>query len=228
MTATVGVPRIVPHTHLPPGRRPDIDTSISTRETFRQVAYVTRPEAFDAAVQYWIDAMAVGPFYVGHFQLGNQTFRGVPTAGSCTVALSFHGDVQVEIIKPTNDAPSPYTDLMDRAATVPVAGLFHHYLVDTPDYDQTCDRLLGAGAREGLRATLSDGRRMTYLDATATLGCYIEVIEAGPKGVLVSNQMREECAAWDGTDPLRSYAELVARAMQRPRSPNRLTLSTHR
>jgi hypothetical protein len=64
-----------------------------------------------------------------------------------------------------------------------------------------------------MRANLSDGRRMAYLDATSTLGCYIEVIEAAASAVLVAAQMRAECSAWDGTEPLRSYAELVHRAL---------------
>jgi methylmalonyl-CoA/ethylmalonyl-CoA epimerase len=190
-----------------------MDTAARPRETFRQVAYVTWPDAFDAAVGYWLDTMSAGPFYIGHFRLANQTFRGAPTAGTCTVALTFHGGIQVEIIKPTNDAPSPYTHLLAEAATVPVAGLFHHYLLDTPDFDGTCSRLLATAAVEGMRANLSDGRRMAYLDATSTLGCYIEVIEAAASAVLVAAQMQAECSAWDGTEPLRSYAELVHRAL---------------
>lgn len=153
--------------------------------------------------------MRAGPFYVADFRLGNQVFRGVPTDGTMTVALTYHGEVQVEIIAPTNDAPSPYVEWLDRVDSVPAAGLYHHFLIDTDTYDATCTRLLAGGAREGLRATLGDGRRMTYLDGSATVGCYIEVIESGEASARLSRQMRHECACWDGSDPLRSYAELA-------------------
>jgi hypothetical protein len=184
----------------------------ATRETLRQFAYVTRRDTFDATLRYWLDVMRAGPFYVSDFRLGNQVFRGAPTDGTMTVALTYHGDVQIEIIAPTNDAPSPYTEWLNRAPTIPVAGLYHHFLIDTDTYDETCARLLAGGAEEGLRATLGDGRRMTYLDASATVGCYIEVIEAGKASVLLSKLMHRECESWDGSDPIRSYAELVRRA----------------
>ena len=119
----------------------------------------------------------------------------------------------MEIIEPTNDAPSPYREALDRAAVVPSAGLFHHFLVDTADFEGTCRRLLDGGALEGLRATLPDGRRMTYIDATAVIGSYVEVIEGGSASAAVSARMREECAEWDGSDPVRFYYDLVARAM---------------
>jgi methylmalonyl-CoA/ethylmalonyl-CoA epimerase len=154
--------------------------------------------------------MGVGPFYVADFRLGNQVFRGMSADGTCRVGLSFHGDVQLEIIEPTNDSASPYLDVLDRAPAVPAAGLFHHFLIDTADYERTCQRLLDGGATEGLRATLSDGRRMTYLDAMATTGCYIEVIEGGSASAPVWARMRQECARWDGSAPVRSYHELVA------------------
>jgi methylmalonyl-CoA/ethylmalonyl-CoA epimerase len=199
----------------------DIDARAATRdtsrETFRQVAYVTRADRFDAAVQYWLDVMQAGPFYIGDFRLGNQVFRGEPTDATCTAALTFHGDVQIEIIKPTNDAPSPYSDWLDRADTIPLAGLYHHFLIDTATYDQTRQRFLDGGATEGMSATLGDGRRMAYLDATATLGCYLEVIEAAESSARLSQLMREECAAWDGSQPLRSYSELATRSSENPR-----------
>jgi methylmalonyl-CoA/ethylmalonyl-CoA epimerase len=183
-----------------------------TGETIRQLAFVTRPGTFDATVSFWTQTMGVGPFYVADFRLSNQVFRGMPADGTCRVGLSFQGDVQLEIIEPTNGSASPYLDVLDRAPAVPTAGLFHHFLIDTADYEGTCQRLLGGGATEGLRATLSDGRRMTYLDAMATIGCYIEVIEGGSASAPVWARMRQECARWDGSSPVRSYHELVARA----------------
>jgi methylmalonyl-CoA/ethylmalonyl-CoA epimerase len=191
-----------------------MDEYPTSRESLRQIAYVTRPAGFDAAIHYWLDVMHAGPFYVGEFRLGNQTFRGEPTDGTMTVALTFHGDVQIELIRPTNDAPSPYTEWLDRADSIPLAGLYHHFLVDTPTFDETCQRFLDGGAVEGMRATLGDGRRMTYLDATETMACYIEVIEAGESSVRLSRLMRDECARWDGTQPLRSYSELAARSRE--------------
>ena len=186
-------------------------------ETIRQIAYVTSPGTFGATIDFWLRTVGVGPFYVADFRLGNQTFRGEPTDCTCRAGLSFQGDVQVEIIEPTNDAPSPYREALDRAAVVPSAGLFHHFLVDTADFEGTCRRLLDGGALEGMRATLPDGRRLTYIDATAVIGSYVEVIEIGSASAAVSARMREECAEWDGTDPVRSYYDLVARATQTDR-----------
>ncbi len=181
-------------------------------ESFRQLAYVTWPDRFDDALWTWHDVMGVGPFYLAEFRLANQVFRGRPTDGTCKVALSYHGDVQVEIIAPTNDAPSPYTELLETLDSVPTAGAFHHVLVDAPDYDGTCERLLRSGLEESLSANLSDGRRMTYLDGRAIIGSYVEVIEAGTANTLLWSLMHRQCAEWGGTDPIRSYCDLQEQA----------------
>jgi hypothetical protein len=128
----------------------------ATGETIRQVACVTSPGTFDATIDFWLRTVCVGPFYVADFRLGNQMFRGEATDCTCRVGPSFRGDLQVEIIEPTNHAPSPYLDVLDRATVVPSAGLFHHFLVYTASYEGTCCRL--------------GGRRMTCIDAIATIG----------------------------------------------------------
>jgi hypothetical protein len=180
----------------------------------RQLAYVCRPEDFDTTLRYWQDAIGAGPFWLAVLQLDNQTFRGEPTDARVEAALTYVGDQQVEIIRPLNDAPSPWTDALDSVSTVPPAGLFHHFLVETDDYDETMAGLRAGGCAEGWTADGMGDRRVAYLDGRSTFGSWVEVLEWRPFSRIVTTTMREECESWDGTDPRRSYPDLIARARE--------------
>jgi hypothetical protein len=152
----------------------------------RQMAYVTRPEDFDAALDLWERSLGAGPFFCGDIHLTDQKYRGEATDGTVTVAVTFIGNTQIEIIKPTNDAISPWTEWMATTPEPPAAGLYHHFLIETDDYDQARERLIQVGCSEGFEGRLADGRRVSYVDGRRTFGSYVEVVEWGAASALVA------------------------------------------
>lgn len=174
-----------------------------------QLAYLVKPGTLDAAIDHWVNVMGAGPFYRGVFPLFDQTHKGQPTNQECEVACGYHGDMQIELIDTTNDAPGPYNDFLAANPTPPVGGLYHHVMLDQGDYDALVARLLANGCKTAFDARNGAGDRICYLDATETTGGYIEVIEASfwPQ---VCAAMRKARAEWDGSRPVRSFEELLA------------------
>ena len=73
-----------------------------------QIAYL--PTDFDAALEYWTKTMGVGPFFLlENVQLGEMKYMGEPTDAVFTIAIGYWGDIQIELIRPENDAPSIYS-----------------------------------------------------------------------------------------------------------------------
>ena len=67
------------------------------------------PDDFDAALRHWTGTMGVGPFFLlENIKLEDMRYRGAPTDAVFSLALSYWGDTQIELIRPENDAPSIY------------------------------------------------------------------------------------------------------------------------
>ncbi|MCU1514191.1 MAG: glyoxalase [Microbacteriaceae bacterium] len=185
-----------------------------SRNSIRQLAFVTTKARFDETLQFWIDAFSAGPFWTLDFSLAGQTFRGQPTAAVGRAALSMYGTTQIEILCALDDEPSPYSEWIERHnGQIPQGGLFHHFLVDAENHQGTLDQLTAHGAKEGYLATMPDGRKLAYLDGTSVTGSYIEVITKSAYGAGIVAAMRDYCDTWDGADPVRDYGEFVAATM---------------
>src|ERR1700719_3997028 len=70
----------------------------------------------EAAMQHWIKVFNVGPFF--HIRKirrheHNAIYKGNPTDVQITVAFSYFGETQLEIIQQLNDSPSPYRDFLE-------------------------------------------------------------------------------------------------------------------
>jgi voltage-gated potassium channel Kch len=179
-----------------------------------QQAFVTRLESFDDTLDFWASAFGAGPFFIGDVTPQNVIHRGVATTARLRIALTFLGQVQIEIIAPLDDAPHVWNEAFDRAAEIPAAGVFHHVLMETDDYDAAREQLLAAGLRDGLTAEFA-GRRLSYLDGGDGTEHFVELIEKAGWNETLLNLMKQECAAFDGGDPRRDYLELVGAAKAR-------------
>ncbi len=102
-----------------PARRPElrrVAASASASPLFadvRQICTVTRD--FERTVQNLVDHLGVGPFRVWHFRaprLHGTTYRGRPATYSMKLAITWHDDVQWEVITPTS-GPTLYGDHLD-------------------------------------------------------------------------------------------------------------------
>jgi hypothetical protein len=72
-----------------------------------QFAFV--PKDFDAAVKHWTETMGVGPFYlIENNLLGEGKYLGEPYHCVFSIAIAYWGDMQIELVRQENDAPSIY------------------------------------------------------------------------------------------------------------------------
>lgn len=167
-----------------------------------QIAYV--PTDFDAAVAYWTGTLGVGPFFLWeHIAVDHLEYRGAPSKPDFSVALSYWGDVQIELIRQDGDAPSIYRDWNSDA--------LHHVQVAVTDYDAAvtaCERAGFAMAMEGRGLLGNPAFQFAYCD----LGTF------GPAGFIEfarrpvgdntlaerMERMQREVRAWDGSNPVRA------------------------
>ena len=166
-----------------------------------QIAYV--PTDFDAAIEYWTKTLGVGPFFMWeHIQVEHLEYRGARSELDFSVALSYWGDIQIELIRQDCDAPSIYRDWNSNA--------LHHVQIAVADYDAAvtaCENEGFAMAMEG-RGLLGNP---TFQFAYCDLGKF------GPAGFIEfarrpegdnalaerMEKMQRAVREWDGSAPVR-------------------------
>ena len=168
-----------------------------------QLAFV--PTDFDACIAYWTQEIGLGPFFLWeHIQVDELTYRGEVVSLDFSVAIAQWGDIQIEIIRQDNDAPSIYRDWNSNA--------LHHIQLAVTDYDEAVSACAKAGfgvAMEGRGLLGSTDLRFAYCDlgAFGPAG-FIEFAHrppnpAGEAAFERMNRMKAASLNWDGTDPLR-------------------------
>ena len=104
-----------------------------------QTAYVVHD--IEPVLRHWIENLGIGPwFYRELVPLDSFTYRGEPSDLKMSIALSYSGDMQFELIQPRNDAPSAYKDYLQTSG-----GGQHHlgFLADDLDASVQRGRSLG-------------------------------------------------------------------------------------
>ena len=97
-------------------------------------------------MEHWLGAFDVGPFfYLPSPPLNDLVYRGEPTSARIGVAITYSGDLQVELIQPLDDHPSPYRDFRSAYGS----GL-HHVAHFTNEYDTA----MAVVSRQGTHAVL--------------------------------------------------------------------------
>lgn len=160
-----------------------------------QIAFV--PPDFDAALRHWTKVMGVGPFFLlENVALEDMRYRGEPSDCVFTLALAYWGDVQVELIRPENDAPSIYRDL-------PNHGAMHHVCILTDDIAAAKATVLAAGAELLVEAKVGDDGGVIYVDTKGYPGGLVEVLQPATGGREFFAMMRAAAHDWDGSEPVR-------------------------
>jgi hypothetical protein len=175
--------------------------------TIAQLAYLVRPGGLTQALDHWVRVMGAGPFFTGNFPLTDQLYLGAPTNQDAIVACGYLGEVQIELIDTLTDAPGVYTAFLRANPVIPAAGLYHHVMVEAGDCDATLARLEAGGCKAVFSARVPDGGRLFYLDASATIGGYVEVLDSATWPA-VAEAMKAARHDWDGRDPVRPFARL--------------------
>src|SRR5258708_8837350 len=80
-------------------------TSIARLGDAMQMAYV--PANLEATLHFWTKTIGAGPFFaINHVKLDRSRYRGEPTEIDFSIMLGYWGDMQIELARPPNNAPS--------------------------------------------------------------------------------------------------------------------------
>ena len=171
-----------------------------------QLAFVVKD--LEAALRYWTETLKVGPFVVIEKSVGDRkvVHRGVETKMDMTLAFAYMGDVQIELIHQTNDAPSPYKEFTDSGRE----GL-HHVAYWPEDFEGACGYLESSGFREICSIYMADGNRnVAYYCAPDFIGAMVEIVPMTPARATYFGRIQRLCANWDGTRPVRRFVDREA------------------
>lgn len=162
-----------------------------------QLAFV--PSDFDAALKHWTEVIGAGPFFLlPNVSLPGGRYRGEASNPVFTMALGYWGDMQIELIRPENDAASIY-----RGDYAVGEGLHHVcVLVDSiADARMRCEEI---GAEIIFEAPVGDSGGVIYADPGTGAGNLVELLEPQPGTRELFAMMRDAARDWDGSEPLRS------------------------
>lgn len=165
----------------------------------RQVGYVVRD--IEKAMKHWSEVLGVGPWFYKE-EVGTTEFRyrgQVSQPPRLSIALANSGDLQIELIQQRDDAPSLYLDSLGKSGECA-----QHVAFWTLDhFDEFCGRLLRNGYEEGHGGRMGLRGRFAYFVHPDLPSGMIEVSEMkGGKGEYF-DEIREACASWDGSAPIR-------------------------
>lgn len=162
-----------------------------------QLAFV--PADFDAAVKHWTEVIGAGPFFLlPNMSLPGGRYRGAASDPIFTMALGYWGDMQIELIRPENDAASIY-----RGEYAVGEGL-HHVCILVDSIAEARARCEAVGAEIIFEAPVGDTGGVIYADPGTGPGNLIELLEPQPGTRELFAMMRDAARRWDGSEPLRS------------------------
>ena len=161
-----------------------------------QLAYV--PADFDAALAHWLKVGA-GPFFaLDHVQLEDVRYRGQPAKVDFSMLLGYWGDLQIELIRQHDDAPSIYAAWRQAGRE----GL-HHVCILVDDMAAARAAVAAAGGQVEQEAKVPGGGEVIYVDTGGGPGTMVEILKPAPGGRDFFAFMREAARTWDGSDPVR-------------------------
>lgn len=162
-----------------------------------QIGYLV--DDLDASIQRWIDRMGVGPWTVFRNVNLNGCYRGQPSIVTIDVGLAYQGSIQIELIKVTNNAPSPYRD----AAGAPTLGV-HHVAWVVNDLDAVVARATASGLKIAFEAE-NPATRVAYLESDDEPGVLFEFIQGEGMREMIDEGIAAT-RAWDGSNPIHTIS----------------------
>jgi hypothetical protein len=152
-----------------------------------------------------VTATVLGPiaqlgYVVDDVSVANDlVYRGEPTGARIAVAITYSGDLQVELIQPLDDQASPYRDFR-----LAFGSGLHHIAHFTNEFDTAMAAYLARGRTPYYEGRgLTADQRFAYFDSPSHGGTVNEVVETSGFGGFFEH-MRAQSASWDGTDPIRT------------------------
>jgi len=167
-----------------------------------QYAYVV--EDIGRAMAEQSDLLGVGPWFLTDpFTPTRARYRGKPTTLTVQLSFVFAGHVMIELIQQHDEAPSVMREIVDKRGYG-----FHHYGVNTSDFEASCARMQALGYEEAYFDVFDDVR-VTYFDTTDRLPGMTEFVELSPGWEALQTAMWSATRGWHGKDPVRPFASLL-------------------
>jgi len=151
-----------------------------------QLGYLT--DDLDAAAMAWTK-LGVGPFTKMSSVIMSATMDREAVEIKIDLALAYQGDVQIELIQPLCDNPSPYSE--NKRAKLWGA---HHTQFTVDDLDVAIAKCEAAGMEMACEIT-SGGGRYIYMRGDAG---WIELTAPNPGLAMFFDMIKKSCAEWDG------------------------------
>ena len=160
-----------------------------------QIGYLTDDIKTTAA--FWTQTSGIGPWAHMSGVSMSTKMDGEPSIINIDVAITYKGDVQIELIKPLCDSPSPY--LANKRA-----GLWGLHLMQFTTKDMNASVELAKSAGLELACTISQGGGVyNYLRGH---GVWFEMIQASEELEMFFGMIKSACDDWDGKELIRDIA----------------------
>ncbi len=160
----------------------------------RQIAWVVSD--LETSVANWLRVSGVGPWTCFRNVAMQGRLRGAAVTAHMHVALGYQGDMEIELIQPVGQGPSPYRS----PAGAPLIGM-HHVAWFCDDVAAQVARARARGLNPCFEAA-NAVTRVAYLEDPGEPGLLLEFIE-------MNDVMRAGLAArlaaahaWDGGEPV--------------------------
>jgi catechol 2,3-dioxygenase-like lactoylglutathione lyase family enzyme len=158
----------------------------------------------EAATAFWAQEMGIGPWILIEGSGAGRRFvyRGQVTNVEMSIAFSYAGETQLELIAQTNSAPSLYLEFLNAGRE----GL-HHLGFWPDDFEGSCKALEQAGFEELCSVYLHDGtKNVSYYTSPPFVGTLVELAPMTPFRRAYMTAIEKLAHSWDGTRPLRRFA----------------------
>jgi hypothetical protein len=157
-----------------------------------QYAYIV-PDLRQAMEDY-TERLGIGPWFLTErFSPPEMKYRGQPTNPDVTIAMTYSGGMNIELIQQRDDTPSVYHETRQKRGFG-----FHHFGVTTEDFDKDLQAYLDKGDEAAFTITLGGGNRIAYIDTTAYLPGMVELIEVTDGVRAAFGNMHRIARNWDG------------------------------
>ena len=114
-----------------------------------------------------------------------------------SLALAYWGDIQIELIRPENDAPSIYT------GEYAVRDRLHHTCLLVDDIADAYAACARHGAKVLVEGKVGERGHVIYTDPGGGPGSVVEMLQPQPGTAELFYMIKQTSRTWDGTDPLR-------------------------
>jgi Glyoxalase/Bleomycin resistance protein/Dioxygenase superfamily len=174
----------------------DIDTSASVFPgRIRQFGFIV-PD-IDAEISRWV-GLGVAPWsVVRQHPMKRCLYRGQPSEPVISIAFSYSGDMQIELIQQHDDTPSIYLEFVTETG-----GGFNQVAYWVDDVSAVRDAAIAAGWSEVWCSDASDQTQFCYLEHHDSPVPIVELTELTDGIRSMDDTMRKAAAAWTPGQPV--------------------------